>query len=234
MIYSTCAVAEQENPFKEGDWLIDLAHAFEMFNEKLRLLLLRLNCDTCTIYVSSNKRDNFRNALADDYKLKRKERRLVTGLIELKQLIIDKLGAIEAHGAEADDYCVQHKWKSPEALLVAIDKDVIYQCHGTHYNYWKEEYIEVSKEYADYFKYYQAIVGDTSDNYKGVPGIGSKKVNHFIQVGMSEKELQEGVLNAFKSKGLDTDKALQQIRLADMRQFDLETKEVKLFEFILD
>jgi len=47
-----------------------------------------------------------------------------------------------------------------------------------------------------------------------------------------EVELQQGVISAFVSKGLDTDKALQQIRLADMRQLNLETKEIKLFEFI--
>ena len=76
-----------------------------------------------------------------------------------------------------------------------------------------------------------SVIGYISDGYKGVPGIGEKKVVNFIEPGMTEEELMNGVLEAFESKGLSVDDATQQVRLADMHQYNPENNELTLFSF---
>ena len=121
---------------------------------------------------------------------------------------------------EADDVVVYRKEILPEALLCALDKDVLNQVEGIHFNYGRFEPHVTTAKYANYYKYYQAIVGDPSDGYKGVPGIGEAKVGSFINEDMSDEELWLGTLEAYQSKGLSRKEAIATLRIADMTQLE--------------
>ncbi|MGL6086617.1 MAG: hypothetical protein ACRC29_11960, partial [Enterobacterales bacterium] len=50
------------------------------------------------------------------------------------------------------------------------------------------------------FHYAQMIIGDTVDNYKGIPGRGAKYAYELLHKCKSEKELYMAVLGAYKAK----------------------------------
>ena len=83
-------------------------------------------------------------------------------------------------------------------MLKIIDKDYM-QFEGTIYNYRKKEFIKVSKEEA-YFNFWsQMIIGDSSDNVKGVKGLGKSWCEKNLQ-GLSEYGMIRLVFKAFANK----------------------------------
>lgn len=75
---------------------------------------------------------------------------------------------------EADDLVALAWWSNNDHIVCSPDKD-LRQLAGTHFDYKKTEFTEVSKEQADYNLAFQMLVGDTSDNVAGLPGYGEKK-----------------------------------------------------------
>jgi hypothetical protein len=129
---------------------------------------------------------------------------------------------------EADDMVVALKNRYPDEYIVAaMDKDVLNQAVGTHLNYGKlagtlEEMTHTTTEsYATFYKYWQAIVGDPTDGYKGVPGIGKVGAAKLVSPDMDECELFRKTLGAFKYKGLGLKECVATIRLADMTQVSI-------------
>jgi DNA polymerase-1 len=119
---------------------------------------------------------------------------------------------------EADDYCVWKMYEEPNEWVVChIDKD-LNQATGAHYNYGKLNSYRVTQEEADYVFYMQTLTGDTSDGYKGCPGIGPKKAEKILQTLdlANEKEVWEAIVETYEEKGLTEDDALVQARVARM------------------
>jgi DNA polymerase-1 len=71
----------------------------------------------------------------------------------------------------------------------------------------------ISEDYADYFHMYQTLVGDSTDNYKGCPGVGPVKADKLIK-DAHPADLWELVVSAYEAKGLTEEDALLQARLA--------------------
>ncbi len=119
---------------------------------------------------------------------------------------------------EADDYCVWKMYDEPnDWVLCHIDKD-LNQAQGAHYNYTKLNAYQVSQEEADYMFYLQTLTGDTSDGYKGCPGIGPKKAEKILQDLdlTNEREVWEAIIATYSDKGLTEEDALVQARVARM------------------
>jgi len=126
---------------------------------------------------------------------------------------------------EADDICVSIINTYPDKyFLAAMDKDVLEQAVGTHLNYGKitgsiEAMTHVTNaRYAIFYKYWQAIVGDPTDGYKGVPGIGKVGAAKLVSPEMTELELYKATVEAYLSKGLGAVEAIATLQLADMTQ----------------
>jgi hypothetical protein len=66
------------------------------------------------------------------------------------------------------------------SIICSPDKDVLLQNYGKHYNYGKDEFIEVGKDDAQFFLWKQVIMGDSGDNIEGIPGIGPKKAESIL------------------------------------------------------
>ena len=88
----------------------------------------------------------------------------------------------------------------PESTIIAhLDKD-INMIPGWHYNWELRRLGKVIREATTYFVtpeeaeynfYYQLIVGDTTDNIKGVMGLGPKKAEKFLNSTPRERWLEE-------------------------------------------
>ncbi len=168
---------------------------------------------------------NFRFDYVDDYKAQRKDARPPAGLQELWAHIftvteVDGLPCevYVVDGAEADDTVVYLKKTCPDVVIAALDKDVLYQSVGTHYNYGKKEFVTVTEAEALKYLYFQMIAGDPSDGYKGVPGVGKVGANKALEPLTTEKEMWDATLAMYKKKKLGLGECLQTGIMASMHQ----------------
>jgi 5'-3' exonuclease len=78
-------------------------------------------------------------------------------------------------GIASDEY----RRKGEEVVIVSIDKDL--DCiPGVHYNSVRDEVYIVTPEQALRNFYYQVLLGDTTDNVPGVPGVGEKTATKLL------------------------------------------------------
>lgn len=122
----------------------------------------------------------------------------------LQDLLKDlPLLTLQVHGVEADDviaYTVS-KWvmnEDDEKIIVSSDKD-FYQlinsklvvCSHAQKRYINRKYlVENFKTTPENFIFYKALIGDKSDNIKGVKGIGKKFVEKFFPI-LLEKNITQ-------------------------------------------
>ena len=92
-----------------------------------------------------------------------------------------------------------------EAILCHLDKDMN-QTAGKHFNWAiirlgnivrEAKIYDVSPEEGDRFFWTQCLVGDPTDNIKGVPGIGKVKAEAILRDCNGNQECYEAVKNAF-------------------------------------
>jgi len=116
-------------------------------------------------------RAQFRYDAYPEYKANRKDREPLPFYKEAKQHMIDHWQFIPLHGIEADDVVNMLIIKIDNSFICAIDKDLL-QLEGTHYNYKTNEWVTTSKQEADLFFWKSMIIGDSTDNIKGLEGKG--------------------------------------------------------------
>ena len=167
------------------------------------------------------KHTNFRYEVANDlehaYKHNRSNLAPPAGVISTMYSMLFDYGAVLAYGCEADDVvCALAKHKG--YMIAALDKDVVNQTAGKVWNYGKAEWAKTSVEDARFYKYLQAICGDPGDGYKGVPRVGKKKAEAYIDPSMSEVELYKNTLRCYEEHGMCLQECLATLRLADMHQ----------------
>ena len=167
-------------------------------------------------------KDNFRKTLYPEYKANRKKEQDP----EVKELfsegykfLIEELEAIPATGQEADDLLAIWCTEEP-GIIVSIDKDML-QVPGMHFNNAKWEYKTMEEEECNYLLHKQILTGDSSDNIKGLPGIGPKKAEAILS-GRG-KDLRKTVCKAWKEnygKGWEDDLQLNTDLIYLRRKFD--------------
>ena len=126
-------------------------------------------------------RPNFRYNIDPNYKLNRPEtpewvKRWRPVLFEAME---DKWGFIGVDGMEADDAVSiaanYYKDQYDEIIVAACDKDLQQIPNITYYNYQKHEKYLINKFDAAMNLGVQVLMGDSTDNVKGLDGIGLQK-----------------------------------------------------------
>lgn len=122
--------------------------------------------------------ENFRKLLYPEYKANRtKVDPPMLGAC--KEFLVKEWEAKFAIGYEADDaIAIEH---NPEkTIIVSIDKDMK-QLPGEHYHFVKLEFDVVDENTAELNFWTQMLVGDTSDNIKGVDRIGPVNAKRILE-----------------------------------------------------
>ena len=133
--------------------------------------------------------------------------------------LVERWGAEVVDGQEADDAIgIKATDLQGDCVIVAVDKDLL-MIPGTHYNFVKQEWTEVSQEQGDYFFYKQLLTGDQVDNIQGVPGIGPKKAEQAYQGCTTVQEMYQKALEMYKG---DADALLENARLLWLRRYEGE------------
>ena len=205
---------EKGKNFKLQDFDVPcIGFAFSNFNSKLNAILDHKWIGDYTLYIGGQ--GNFRKELYPDYKALRKKsppmRKLVHDYVCWKY----KERVVEAHGAEAEDFCLATALSDIKNNVVGmVDKDLTTQS-GLFFNYQKMEkgVFFINKTQAFYNLCCQLLHGDRStDNIRGIDFV-SKELKEKYKV--STKSIGEGT--AIKLlEDVKQDKHLMKERVVDI------------------
>jgi DNA polymerase-1 len=154
------------------------------------------------------------------------------------EAVTERFPTIVIDGLEADDVmgilATTDRFIG-ESVVVTLDKD-LRTVPGVHFNPLKDtKPLRVTDAQADYWWLTQALTGDTTDFYKGIPGCGPKKAEKILgplHPKASPAILWPKVLAAYHAASLTESDALQQARVARILRrcdYDKSTKEVLLW-----
>jgi len=197
LCYASAAMAEQDPP----------NFACHNAENGLESLLERLNNPEYKLYVTGE--GNFRHKVYPEYKANRLKVPRPQHLQIVKDFLIRKFSAIEAEGCEADDLLGVEQTANMDAgvesMISSIDKDLD-QIPGWHYSPELKRKGIVVKEARKYFVtpfdglrffYYQMLVGDPTDNIKGVVQVGKVGAAEHLEGANTEEELYRRVAAAY-------------------------------------
>lgn len=222
--FRACTACEREIEWEGDIWslYVDLSEAINYVQDKMGMYITSA-LDKApfedikkikVIYCFSDRSGNlFRKKLLKTYKLNRVGKRKPIAYWALKKWVEDNCDTLERKYLEADDLLGilatgEYKGRS---IVISGDKDLRSIPNTYVYNMISGELSEVSYTDAHNMHYYQTLVGDSADNYKGCPGVGSVKARRLLANGGN---IWSTVVNAYKKAGLTEDDALLQARIA--------------------
>ena len=203
----------------------DFRHAQGMFKRNLKDLTTRF--DTQDILLCFTDRVNFRKTVDPSYKGNRIKRK-PAGYSKAKKWAMDTYPSIVMPTLEADDVLgiLATSGDLTDFVLVSPDKDME-QIPCRLYNL-KDEFTQ-TPELAERKLYEQALTGDSTDGYKGCPGVGPKSAEKIL----GPHPTWELVAQAYTKAGLTRDDAIVQSRCARILRWcdwDETTETINLWE----
>ena len=191
-----------------------LSHVLHVVKAKIEFVLERTQATDYEIYLTG--KNNFRDTCSPDldkYKGNRDRDLKPYHYEDIKSYLINVWDAKVVDGIEADD--ALGLAQNDDSIICTVDKD-LNQIPGLHFNWDKDIIYTVSVEEGIRYYYYQMLKGDTTDNIKGVPGIGEKRALAIVE----ENELvdlpqlvEAKYIEAFGDKGIEimnqTDKLIK-------------------------
>lgn len=197
MTYRVACSAENE----------ELGIAIHRLDELLDLILTKTEVDSYRMWLSSD--TNFRKEIYPEYKGNRKAPK-PTHLADLRNYSLEKLNAeISNDGLETDDELTIHH--DSDSIICSLDKDLL-QSPGKHYSWgisggtpdkrWtKPDTFTTITEFEGLQRLYtQILKGDTSDNIKGVAGVGEVKAANLVKDCKDEKDFITVCLEQYASE----------------------------------
>lgn len=190
LCYRCAASAEQDN-FEIAVYRID---------ELLDNILTKTNATSYRAFLTGP--NNFRKTIYPEYKANRTQPK-PKHLKDLQEYSIEKLNAEFAPDTlEADDALAINQ--TEDTIICSLDKDLL-QVPGNHFSWeitgkgWSRPDIFVTQTELEGLRlfYQQCLKGDTSDNIKGVEGIGTKKAEKLLANCQTEKEMFDIVRTAY-------------------------------------
>jgi len=180
----------------------DVEHAYYEVDKIIKGVLEATQASSFAVYLTGD--NNFRYNVYPEYKANRgpdpRHRK------DVKAYVARTWDAIVSDGCEADDLLgVAQVGAKEETCICSIDKDLD-QIPGLHFHpgikrkqvYIREpRFYTVTPEEGLRFFYYQLLVGDSTDNIKGAPGIGPKKAENILTDCKTPREFYEACLPFF-------------------------------------
>lgn len=233
LIYGICSSCEYCARFDE-----DLDVVFCNINEALHLAGNTLDKykkmsrnGHITIYFTGQ--GNFRKELYPEYKAHRKKVRKPAGYAALKKLLDENYHCVTEDRLEADDLIGINHTRclelGIESLMASIDKD-FKTIPGWLYNPDTDGFTYQTVEEADRNWLMQTLIGDKTDGYPGLDGVGPVGAERLLT---KHGAIWQTVEEAFVNSGFTAEYALVQARMARIlrnNEYDFSNKEVRLWQ----
>lgn len=220
--------------YKAAAWAESRDADLDALKERLKFDLNFWTPEPCTrqlVAFSCTTKDNYRTKFWPEYKANRKGKPRPKYLAVARDIVSNRSTVVYRDSLEADDL-VGIGMSSGLMVGVSQDKD-LRTCPGWFWNPDKMCFPElISQEQADRAFFTQWLMGDSTDNIPGIPGIGIKKAEKILE-GHAYENLVAICLQAYEDKGLDEEYTLAQARLVRILrdgEYDKETGEPKLWE----
>jgi len=179
--------------------------------------------------------NNFRKDVLPSYKSNRREKRKPMVLKALRKYVMEKHNGVSWKNLEADDVMgimATEPALNEERILVSIDKDMkTIPCNLSQDG---SNFEQIPEKLANYNFMIQAIMGDKTDGYDGIEGVGIKTAEKLLlkYTNCTLKDLWGVVKGIYKEKGYTEKEALQQARVAHILrhgEYNKKTGKVKLW-----
>ena len=223
----------------------DLPKAKNDFDSFIERIMKTTRCkDVLCALSCEDSADNFRYGVLPSYKHNRKDTVRPVLRKELNAYVEATYSVKRKPCIEGDDVLGILATAYPGKYLIAtIDKD-LRQIPGSHYNWGGDGFFKVTPAEGDLWFYTQILTGDTTDGYKGCPGIGKVKAEAILQAVLDEctpwatrEQLNAhrwtAIVAAYEKKKLTEADALVQARCARILQntdYNFKTDEVILWK----
>ena len=209
---------------EECIWHQDVDKAVEVAIENVHNLIAETETKDAELYFTAGR--NFRYTVDPMYKANRSDSDTPPKLREIKEGLLNAFKGEICTSIEADDAVVYLKRTHPKKyVLCAVDKDVLNSVPGEHYNYYRSEkwkiqpkWVIITPDHAKQWFYKQILMGDTTDNIQGCPGIGPKKAEKALAKAKTSYEMWQVVVKLYQQKNLTVKDAISTARLVGMHQ----------------
>jgi len=178
-------------------------YVYDNIDKAMTYILEELNTDEFEVYLTG--KDNYRKELTDTYKAHRKDQRKPAHFDTAMEYIQNMWDAVIVNGMEADDMLgirqmegIDGRDNLDDPLPTCIctkDKDLD-MIPGWHFNFGRGDLYSVSHADARRFFYKQLITGDRADNIWGIPGMGDKRADKFLD-SIPEEEWHDAILDLY-------------------------------------
>lgn len=169
----------------------DVNAALVAMDSKLDEITFNCGASELIIYLSGS--NNFRKKLFPSYKAHRKQPK-PKHFQALRNYLITVEQAEVAEGQEADDLLGINQ--TQDTIICSLDKDLL-MVEGWHYNWRRDESVEVTKVEGLHNFYQQLLTGDATDNIPGQVGIGPVKANAILAGCETEEQYNRVVFNSY-------------------------------------
>lgn len=229
LVYQGAFVGQRNVQWEEDLWTVhaDIAVSKAYIQERIDSFKEKLEANDVIVALSD--RTNFRRKLNPLYKANRRESLKPIGLKPIRHWLTTNYKTECWPNLEADDVLSILATERPNRLdhriIISIDKD-FHGVPGHWYDYNKDEYHHPSAEEADKHHLIQAISGDHTDGYKGVPSVGVTRARAYLD---KEGYTWEAVVKAYDKVGLPESEALMNAwmaRLLRKKDYNLKHKEL--------
>jgi hypothetical protein len=185
------------------------ADKFELYIEEWRKDKINFRAELFSLSEAFTKRPGYKGNRANSVK---------SPLLDnAREYLVKHWNATVVKYLESEDFVIRrgyaYKMKGHEPIICCIDKDLL-QHNFTYYNYNTRALTTLSKEQASLNLWRQVLMGDSTDNIPGIPGIGPKKAAKLVQD--SETALKDAAL-AYIEAGFSYDYFIEQYNLIYIR-----------------
>lgn len=231
--YTAALSSEFKHEWPNGAVTVEanVEESFEYFQKAIEGL--KETFETGRVKIALTGLTNFRKTVLPSYKANRGTKPVC--LQQLKELAVERMGAVIKPLIEADDtvgiWATHPTLIKDEKIVVSIDKD-LRTIPGT-LSRGDGMLFKISMSEANYYFLRQVLTGDSTDQYKGCPGIGPVKADtilgpFMVQGKFAARDAWDAVVAAYEKSGLTASDALVQARVARIlraKDYNFKTKE---------
>ena len=228
-LYRAACATEQEMRWDDDIWTLqtNMSEAKAEVDNQVSTIIKTLSSDEILLLFTP--KSTFRHDLCSTYKANRKNKRKPLGIAELKEWMMSEYPSKMFPNIEADDAIGILATSDPDGCVaVSADKD-FGTLPITWYNHQRDILKTTTLAEANYFHLVQSLMGDATDGFPGIKGVGPRTAEKILQ---KNGATWSTVVDAYEAKGMTADDALLTARLARILrngEYDDETNEVTLW-----